>query len=164
MNGHPHYRPVPEAGAEGTPPWVCGERFRRSLLKERGRSRPTDVLCWFVLRLAGRVEVGVGVKARAEPDRVSGRRALTATPFGACCSGLGDRKGLCCFRVCSGGGSLSHQGRFPGRRGRRKGCSVIPSPRAGGMMGCAGTGRSGSIRGRDLAGVGGHDLHDPRRP
>ena len=28
--GRPRYGPVPEAGAEGTPPWVCGERFRRS--------------------------------------------------------------------------------------------------------------------------------------
>jgi hypothetical protein len=36
--------------------------------------------------LAGRVELGVGVKARAEPDRVAARRALAATPFGACCS------------------------------------------------------------------------------
>jgi hypothetical protein len=36
----------------------------------------------------------------ARPRR--GRRALTATPVGACCSGQGDRKGLCGFRVLFG--------------------------------------------------------------
>jgi len=51
------------------------------------------------LVLAGRVEVGVGVKARAEPDRVAAVRALTATAFGACCSGQGGRKGVSRFRL-----------------------------------------------------------------
>jgi len=50
----------------------------------------------------------------ARPRR--GRRALTATPFGACCSGQGDRQGLCCFRVCSGGGALSSSGPVSRRR------------------------------------------------
>src|ERR1700738_5359713 len=106
------------------------------------------------LVLAGRVEIGVGVKARAEPDRVAAAGALTATPFGACCSGQGDREGLCCFRVCSGGGALSSSGPGFPARGRRIGLPVIPSPRVGGMKRFAGYGRSGSIRGSDLAGSG----------
>jgi hypothetical protein len=47
------------------------------------------------LVLVERVEVGVGVKARAEPDRVAAvRGALTVTPFGACCSRAGRLKKL----------------------------------------------------------------------
>ena len=44
-----------------------------------------SVLASFLV-LAGRVEVGVGVKAGRSPT-ASGCRALTAASFGACCSG-----------------------------------------------------------------------------
>src|SRR6516225_7813993 len=55
-------------------------------------------LCWSFLVLVGRVEVGVGGQGSGGARPRSGRRALTATPFGACCSGQGDRNCLCCFR------------------------------------------------------------------
>ena len=42
---------------------------------------------------------------------------------------------------------------FPGW-GRRKGLAVIASPRVGGLKRFAGDGRSGSIRGGGLAGIG----------
>ena len=103
------------------------------------------------------------IKARAEPDRVSGRRALTATPFGARCSGQEDRKGSCCFRLAEQGDRCRLQGRFPGV-GQARGCWVIPSPRVCGLKRFAGDGRTGSIRRNGHAGIGGHELHDPRRP
>jgi hypothetical protein len=57
-----------------------------SFLKERRRSRPRLVLFSLVCELPDpgwRVEIGVGGQGSGgEPDRVSGRRVLTATPFG----------------------------------------------------------------------------------
>jgi hypothetical protein len=52
----------------------CFRRFCRSFLKERSRVKTTAAFALLVLALpglAGRVEVDVGVKARAEPDRVA---------------------------------------------------------------------------------------------
>ena len=103
----------------------------------------------------------------------SGRRALTAIPFGASCGVVAGRCSSC-RGVVGSGGRGSHQGRR--FRWEQAWCrSVIPSRRParavgrGRMMGCApswGLGRSGSIRTRDLAADGasggGHDLHDPR--
>ena len=51
------------------------------------------------LVLAGRVEVGVGVKCSGGARPRSGGRALTAASFGACCSGRGGRNCLFCFRL-----------------------------------------------------------------
>jgi hypothetical protein len=54
---------------------LAPQRYRRSFLKERGPVKTN--LCVVLVRsasflvLAGRVEVGVGVKAWAEPDRVA---------------------------------------------------------------------------------------------
>ena len=79
------------------------DKYRRSFLKERGRSRPRLGLVLLVLGLPGpgwarrskRRSQGSGV---ARPR--SGRGALTAAPFGASCSRAGRSKGaLCCFRV-----------------------------------------------------------------
>jgi hypothetical protein len=70
--------------------------------------------CAGFLVLAGRVEVGVGVKARAQPDRAAAVGALTAAPFGACCSGQEGRKALWCFRCGCRGGRWRLQCRFPG--------------------------------------------------
>ena len=75
---------------------------RRSFLKERGRSRPTSVLfgsfcelpCPGWARRSRRRGQGSG---EARPR--SGRRALTAASFGACCSGRGGRNCLSCFRL-----------------------------------------------------------------
>ena len=70
------------------------------------------------------------------------------------------------------GGRGSHQGLV--RAGLEQAGWLLGHPFAawsavgswpGGMMGCAASGRSGSIRTRDLAAdqdaCGGHDLHDP---
>jgi hypothetical protein len=51
---------------------------------------------------------------------------------------------------------------FPGVDRPAVGLSVIPSLRGGGMECCDRCGRSGSIRGSDSPGGGGHDGHDPR--
>jgi hypothetical protein len=49
--------------------------LRRSFLKERGGSRPPFLVVLAVVRSSwcwlGRAEIGVGVKARAEPDRTA---------------------------------------------------------------------------------------------
>jgi hypothetical protein len=115
------------------------------------------------LVLAGRVEVGHRGQGSGGARPRRGRRALTATPFGACCSGRGDRKGLCCFRVCSVGVVVVFRAGFPGagQANRAAGHSFAT---CGWHEAVRRDGRSGSIRGSDLAGFGGHDLHDPRRP
>jgi hypothetical protein len=82
------------------------------------------VLVRFVsfLVLAGRVELGVGGKARAGARPRRGRRALTATAFGACCSGPGRSKKSCAtfglfwwIVVVFGAG-------FPGAGQAKRGC------------------------------------------
>ena len=129
--------------------------------------------CWPVFRLVRDVLAGAPIRGRGQGSGVarprSGRRALTAIPFGASC---GVVAGRCpsCRGVVGSGGCGSHQGRR--FRWEQAWCrSVIPSRRParavgrGRMMGCApswGLGRSGSIRTLDLAANGGHDLHDPR--
>ena len=45
--------------------------LRRSSLKERAVSRPWFPQIWAVFDRGAHVEIGVGVKARAEPDRVA---------------------------------------------------------------------------------------------
>jgi len=66
------------------------------------------------LILVGASKLASGVKARAEPDRVSGRRALTSTPFGARCSGQENRKGLvACFRLAEQGVGVVFKAGFP---------------------------------------------------
>jgi hypothetical protein len=146
-------------------------RLCRSSLKERGWSRMWPVFSVAHGQLLGRVEVGVGVKARAELDRAAAGRALTPTPLGAClcgCRGLLVGVGLS-VRRC--GGRWSHHGR--GSRSGEQAGRLLGHPfaapggaggRRGRMMGSAedgrGDGRSGSIRGLDRAARGGgHDLH-----
>ena len=86
-----------------------------------------------------------------------------ATPFGACCSGQEGQNWLSCFRlgvtmlvvdVFSAG--------FP-VRGRRWGCRSFlrrgVRHEAVRRVTIVGINQRG-----DLAGSGGHDLHDPRRP
>jgi hypothetical protein len=136
-----------------------------SFLKERGRSRPGNVrFLAFVrasLSLDGRVEVSVGVKGSGGARPCSGHRALTATPFGACCSGTGRSKRLV---LLSGWGSKVGrwrlQCRFPGA-GRRWGCRSFLR-RGVRHEAVHRDGRSGSINGSDLAGFGGQTLHDPQ--
>ena len=76
--------------------------FRRSFLKERGSQ--DQPLCGFGLfcelscpgwarRSRRRGQGSGGARPR------SGRRALTAAPLGACCSGQGGRNCLSCFRL-----------------------------------------------------------------
>jgi hypothetical protein len=114
------------------------------------------------LVLAGRVEVGVGVKARAEPDRVAAvgpwRRRRSA-------HAVQDRK-------IDRGLSLLSAGEYV-----VVDVFMCGFPGAGQAMGCRSFLRRGvrheavrrvtvvgiNQRG-DLAGFGGHDLHDPRRP
>jgi hypothetical protein len=49
-------------------------------------------LFWSFLVPAGRREVGVGVRARAKPDRVVPVGGLAAGPFGASCPRAGRSK------------------------------------------------------------------------
>ena len=103
----------------------------------------------------------------------SGRRALRPSPFGACCVGcrgsgwvlLGVRGLVDVARIRAG---CVPVGSRPGGLLGHPFAALVPVSRSagGGMMGCAASGRSGSIRTRDLAADvlvrGGHDLHDPR--
>jgi hypothetical protein len=98
---------------------------RSSFRKERGRSRPRLVVFSLVCELPDpgwRVEIGIGVKARAEPDRGNGRRALTATPFGARSSGQGESKRLVLLSGLRNRGSVSSS-RPVSRRGAGEGAA-----------------------------------------
>ena len=143
-----------------------GYLFSNSFLKERGRSRPRLVVFSLVCELPDpgwRVEIGVGgqgsggARPRKRPQGLDGdavRRTLFRT---------GESKRLVLLSACGTGGRCRLQGRFPGV-GQARGCWVIPSPRVGGLKRFAGDGRTGSIRRNGHAGIGGHELHDPRRP
>jgi hypothetical protein len=98
--------PLLSSGAARTRDWfnpsIAHSYNRRSFLKERDRSRPRLRLRLLVLELPSpgwarrsrrRGQGSGGARPR------SGRRALTATPFGACCSGQGGRNCLSCFRL-----------------------------------------------------------------
>jgi hypothetical protein len=93
---------------------------------------------------------------------VSGRRALTATPFGARCSGQENRKGLCCFRLAEQGVGVVFRAGFPAWAS--EGLLGLSFAAVCGMKRFAGDGRTGSIRRNGHAGIGGHELDDPRRP
>jgi len=71
---------------------------------------------------------------------------LRPAPFGASCSRRRRWQGLAGLPVCDGFGHLARHGRWSGRVGRPRGLPVIPSPRQGGMMGCAVLWSAGSIR------------------
>ena len=127
----------------GNPTAVPHPYKRRSFLKEWGWSRPASVLVCllcelpcpgWVRRSRRRGQGSGGARPRC------GRRALTTAPFGACCSGQEDRKGLSGFllglaRVVFGVFSAG----FP-VAGRRWGCQsflrrVCGMKRFAGMVG-----------------------------
>lgn len=77
---------------------------------------------------AGHVEIGVGVKVRAEPDRVSGRRTLRQAPWSTTMGGedgpgAGSSWGVALWVV-----ALVRAG-FPAGWAGPVGLPVIPSPR-----------------------------------
>ena len=139
-------------------------RFRRSSLKERGRVKAlvtSDLGCLRPRRTRRDRRRGQG-SGGARPR--SGRRALRSAPGSTNNVGGGDSSGADPQKSQWVGGALVRAG-GPGWGGRPGWAAGHPYAAAGGgMMGFAVRWPAGSIRGATTPGVGGHDLHDPRRP
>jgi hypothetical protein len=111
------------------------------------------------------VDIGVGVMARVEPDRVAAGGGLEAGAVVDNDVGGGDRFGGRFLSWRTGLVVRSSGPGFPARWAGPGGAAGHPFAAAGGgTMGCAVHWPVGSITKGRPRHSGGHDLHDPRRP